>query len=214
MNPPPPAKEEPIPIIMPTGNARCFKTQNKSFVNVWDLPPIYDWNGIAEIDNGFYVLVSDAAVETAREDIMYLNAMIEKAITLVPEIPKHYFKENRIVTKFDAYAKVRRYCVMSFSSRTKTGKLPKHLITLSINYSDNLNGCISYGNDGIVSKAQIIISEHTRKETYNCVQKGIISYVINVAAAPNELYISAIYKNDNGRREKIYSSQDKRNIEH
>ena len=171
---------------------KCANTDNQK-IAVADVPSPFDLQDLIEIDNGYYCLANNNAVE-AINDFIQLNSLLYDATVICPEFPATTVSIADINFNFNPDATPRNYPVLKIAPLTPTGKPPKYPLCLCYGGIR-----LYYGQDKRVQKARIIV------------WSGPDCYELNLAMHKKELAVHSIYRTSlsDSIKKKIYGAADK-----
>lgn len=171
---------------------KCANTDNQK-IAVFDVPSPFDLQDLVEIDNGYYCLANNNAIE-ATNDFIQLNSFLNDAYEICPEFPVAEFPIADINFNYNPNATPRNYPVLKIAPLTPTGKPPKYPLCLIYRGTK-----VYYGRDKKIQKARIIV------------WKGSICYELDLAINKKELAIHSIYRTSlsDSIKRKIYGASDK-----
>jgi hypothetical protein len=179
---------------------------SKIDIGLFDSP--FTLEGIKVIDSHFYEITSAENIQRAKADILSLNEHIKASKRYCKTIPEFSFVESKLSFKFDPYALVRRYSILSFSPLTNTGKVSANPVTLHINHSDDLHGRIMYNRSGDINRVEIITSEKKETEKNGIINVSFTAHELIFTKQDGELRQRLIYRNKNGTKTKTYDSKE------
>lgn len=147
-----------------------------------DIPDLYDLEALRRSSNNFY-LIGREDRRKASEDALYVNLYLRHAKDLLESFPMCQFQETELcfAEKFvNGFAK---FCFLTFTPYTKTGKRPKYPIVFHAHISNKFFGELYYGQRGEIDKAHVIVWSNRCYELDLAVLNGVLDinaiYVTN-----------------------------------
>ena len=170
---------------------KCGGTNQKISVSL--VPSIYDLQDLIEIDNGFYCLDNENAIQ-ATKDLIHLNKFLYDVAEVCPEFPNCQIDIGDIKFEYKPDESHRDYVFLKIIPPTPSGKPPKYPIEMQFDKGLPFQIKADYGRDGKVQKCRIVAHSNG------------FCYEMNLAMHGDELKIHNIYRTNmfEYAKDKIY----------
>lgn len=155
-----------------------------------------------EVGQEKFYLFTDDNKYIAKQHILSLNAFLEDAVNLVPQMPAHKITTVSFVPDGEDYINYTFFKCVPYTNAGKVSKYPMevHFRTNKFGIDsakDNIFGEIYYMANGEMGKAKIVCWKNKK------------NHVIECAIKDDELTISKIYSNDSTGKSILYTASQR-----